>query len=87
MYAPSVDEVQEMKIQTNTFSAQYGWSQGNVINVITKSGTRSFHGDAFEFYRNSALDANLFFNNRAGRPIPDFSRNQYGVGMSWRRRS
>ncbi|MCU1295333.1 MAG: Oar protein, partial [Bryobacterales bacterium] len=49
IYVPSVDELQEFRIQTNTFSPQYGLSMGNVVNAVTKSGTRSFHGDAFEF--------------------------------------
>ena len=55
--------VQEFKIQTNAFTAQYGWSSGNVINVVTKSGSNGFHGDAYEFYRNSNVDAKYFFNN------------------------
>lgn len=75
VYVPSVDDVQEFKIQTNAFTAQYGWSSGNVINVVTKSGSNEFHGDAWEFYRNSALDARYFFNNGAQ---PAFHRNQYG---------
>ena len=75
-YVPAVDDVQEFKIQTNAFTAQYGWSSGNVINVVTKSGTNDFHGDAYEFYRNSALDSRNFFNNAA---IPDFHRHQFGV--------
>jgi hypothetical protein len=75
-YVPAVDDVQEFKIQTNAFTAQYGWSSGNVINVVTKSGTNDFHGDAYEFYRNSALDSRNFFNNGA---MPDFHRHQFGV--------
>jgi hypothetical protein len=78
IYVPSVENVQEFKIQTNAFTAQYGWSSGNVVNVVSKSGTNRFHGDLFEFYRNSALDGNNYFNNRNGTPRPDFSRNQYG---------
>ena len=78
VYVPSVESVQEFKIQTNAFTAQYGWSSGNVVNVVSKSGTNRFHGDLFEFYRNSALDANNYFNNRNGVKRPDFSRNQYG---------
>jgi hypothetical protein len=78
-YVPGVDELQEFKVQTNTFSAQYGWSMGNVVNAITKSGTSTFHGDVFEFFRNSALDANNFFNNAAGIDRPQFKRNQFGV--------
>jgi hypothetical protein len=78
VYVPSVENVQEFKIQTNAFTAQYGWSSGNVINVVTKSGTNGFHGDVFEFYRNSALDANNYFNNRNGLARPSFNRNQFG---------
>ncbi len=78
VYVPSVENVQEFKIQTNAFTAQYGWSSGNVVNVVSKSGTNRFHGDLFEFYRNSALDANNYFNNRNGVKRPDFNRNQYG---------
>ncbi|HEU5341786.1 TonB-dependent receptor [Edaphobacter sp.] len=78
VYVPSVEGVDEFKIQTNAFTAQYGWSSGNVINVVTKSGTNSFHGDVFEFVRNSALDGNNYFNNLNGVKRPDFHRNQYG---------
>src|SRR6202140_1766747 len=74
-YVPAVDGVQEFKIQTNAFTAQYGWSNGNVINVVTKSGNNRFHGDAYEFYRNSALDSRNFFNNGKA---PDFHRHQFG---------
>lgn len=79
IYVPSVDELQEFRIQTNTFSPQFGWSMGNVVNAVTKSGTRSFHGDAFEFLRNNNLDANNFFNNLNGLTRPQFKRNQFGV--------
>jgi hypothetical protein len=75
IYVPSVDAVQELKIQTNAFTAQYGWSSGNVVNIVTKSGSNDFHGDAYEFYTNSSLDAKYFFNNGAQ---PAFHRNQYG---------
>ncbi|MFZ0591681.1 MAG: carboxypeptidase-like regulatory domain-containing protein, partial [Bryobacteraceae bacterium] len=77
-YAPTVDAIQEFRIETNTFSAQYGWSMGNVVEAITKSGTSAFHGDAYEFLRNSALDANYFFNNSSGLPKTPFKRNQFG---------
>ena len=78
IYVPGVDETQELKVQTNTFSAEYGLSMGNVVNLITKSGTDSFHGDAFEFIRNSDLDANNYFNNAAGIPRQSFRENQFG---------
>jgi hypothetical protein len=75
IYVPSVDDVQEFKIQTNAFTSQYGFSSGNVVNVVTKSGSNEFHGDAYEFYRNSGADARYFFNN--GKQ-PDFHRDQFG---------
>jgi hypothetical protein len=76
---PSVDAVQEFKIQNNSFTAQYGWSTGNVVNVVTKSGTSSFHGSAYEFYRNQNLDANQWFADHNGTPIAKLSRNQTGA--------
>ena len=79
IYVPSMDSVEEAKIQTNGFTAQYGWSTGNVYNVVTKSGTSSFHGDAFEFLRNDKLDANFFFNNAQNRAKTPFRRNQFGI--------
>jgi Carboxypeptidase regulatory-like domain len=79
IYVPSLDSVQEAKIQTNGFTAQYGWSTGNVYNVVTRSGSSSFHGDAFEFLRNDKLDANFFFNNANGIQRTPFHRNQFGI--------
>ena len=78
IYVPSVDAVQEFKVQNNSFTAQYGWSTGNVVNVVTKSGTSAFHGDAYEFFRNAALDANQWFFDHNGVPKLSFGRNQYG---------
>ncbi|HEY1526789.1 MAG TPA: TonB-dependent receptor [Candidatus Angelobacter sp.] len=75
-YVPAVDDVQEFKIQTNAFTAQYGWSSGNVINVVTKSGTNQIHGDVYDFYRNSALDSRNYFNNTSQ---PLFHREQFGA--------
>jgi hypothetical protein len=75
IYVPSVDAVQEFKIQNNSFTAQYGWSTGNVVNVVTKSGTRSFHGSAYEFYANNNLNAINYFSNSN----TTLSRNQTGV--------
>ncbi len=75
IYVPSVDDVQEMKVMTNAFTAQYGWSSGNVVNIVTKSGSNAFHGDAWEFYANNAFDARYYFNNGAQ---PSFNRNQFG---------
>ena len=77
-FQPSVDAVQEFKVQTNFFSAEFGNTGGAVVNMITKSGTNELHGSAYEFHRNSALNANSWFANRAGRAIPDFKRNVFG---------
>jgi len=79
IYVPSVDAVQEFKIQNNSFTAQYGWSTGNVVNVVTKSGTNTFHGSAYEFYRNQNLDANQWFADHDGTPIAKLDRNQTGA--------
>ncbi len=75
---PSVDAIQEFKIQTSNFSAQFGRSAGAVVNVAVKSGTNEIHGTAFEFVRNSALDAKNFFASAAD-PIPPFKQNQFGA--------
>jgi len=81
IYVPSVDAVQELKVQNNSFTAQYGWSTGNVVNVTTKSGTNNFHGDVWEFYRNSVLDANLWFNDYNDEPKESVDRNQAGIAV------
>jgi hypothetical protein len=75
---PSVDALEEFKLQTSTYSAEFGRSMGGVVNLQIKSGSNQFRGSAFEFARNDGLDANNFFNNRAGRPRPDFSQHQFG---------
>ncbi len=79
IYVPSVEAVESFKIQTNSFTAQTGFSTGNVVNIETKSGTSSFHGDVFEFLRNSDLDANSYFNNYNNSPRLAFRRNQFGA--------
>ena len=81
IYVPSPDNVQEFKVQQNSFSAQYGWSTGNVINVVSKSGTSSLHGVAYEYLRNGDLDANYFFNNLHHQARANSHRNQFGVAV------
>jgi Carboxypeptidase regulatory-like domain len=76
VYSPSPDSIQEFKVQTNTYTAQYGLSMGNVVNVVTKSGSSQFHGDVYEFLRNDALDSNFYFN--AGQPKTNLQMNQFG---------
>src|SRR5581483_1957018 len=77
-YSPQVEEVQEFKIQTSNFSAEYANSGGGVINVVSKSGTNTLHGSLFEYFRNDALAANDFFSNRSGRARPTLRYNQFG---------
>ena len=76
---PSVDALQEFKLQTSTYSAEFGRSLGGVVNLQLKSGTNEYHGSVFEFNRNDAFDANNWFNNRAGRKKADLSQNQFGA--------
>ena len=77
-YMPPPDAVEEFKVITNTFSAEYGRSGGAVISIVHKSGTKDFHGDAYEFLRNQVLDANDFFDNLNGKPRAPFRFNQFG---------
>src|SRR5882724_4999315 len=79
--AVSPDVVQEYRIVTNNFEAQYGRASGGVVNVITKSGTNSFHGSAWEFNRTSAYTANTFDNDSNGVPKGHYVRNQFGYGV------
>lgn len=72
-----VDTVQEFKILTNMFSAEYGRSMSAVVTAVTKSGSNEFHGTAFHYLRNSALDARDFFDR--GSDPPPFKRNQFGA--------
>lgn len=74
-----VDAIQEFSVITSNYSAEYGYTSGGVVNAVTKSGTNQFHGSAFEFIRNSALDARTFFENAAGLPKGLFHRNQFGA--------
>ncbi len=77
-FSPSVDVVQEFKMQTNFFSAEYGQTGGAVVNMVTRSGTNNIHGTGYYFLRDAALNSNDWFSNRAGRALPSFHRDQYG---------
>ena len=76
---PPPDALQEFRIQTRTYSSEFGTSAGAVINASIKSGTNAFHGDLWEFVRNSVFDANSYFNNHNAVPRGHFSQNQYGA--------
>src|SRR3989475_1661493 len=75
---PPVDAIQEFKVQTSDFSAEFGRSGAAVLNATIKSGTNQFHGSAWEFFRNDKLDAADFFENAGGRPKGALRQNQFG---------
>lgn len=92
-FQPSIDTTNEFKINNSTFSAEYGRSSGSIVNVSTRSGTNSFHGEAFDYFRNEALDARNYFNR--GTPFvtgtaaskAPLKRNNFGGaigGPIWR---
>ena len=78
-YTPSVDAVEEFKVKTNNFSAEYGRSAGAIISASLKSGTNDFRGSAWEFVRNEKFDANNFFSNANRVARQPFKQNQYRV--------
>ena len=75
---PNLDSIEEFRIITNNFDAEYGNYSGGQINVATRAGTNSIHGSAFEFLRNTAFDARNFFNHDPGSTKEDFKQNQFG---------
>ena len=77
-YTPSVDDVEEFKVQESNFSSEYGFSGASIVNLVTRSGTNSFHGGLYEFQRYYKTDANNWFNNQQGIPIPGLRRSDFG---------
>src|SRR5437660_1863570 len=75
---PNPDMIEEFLILTSTYNAEYGRNAGGIVSVVTKSGTNSFHGTAYDYVRNDALNANAFFNNANGLPKDILKRNQFG---------
>ncbi len=76
---PVVDAIQEYRVMTSNYTAEYGESAGAITEVATKAGSNVFHGDVWEFLRNDKLNANTFFNNRGGLARPGFRRNEFGA--------
>src|SRR5215813_3298059 len=81
MIRPSIDMIQEVKVDTNSYPAELGRAGGAVINILTKSGTNQLHGGLYEFLRNDKLNANDFFSNKTGVPRPKFRQNQFGGSL------
>lgn len=78
VFNPNPDAVAEFRILENNYSAEYGRNGGGVISVVSKSGTRQYHGTVFEFDRNTSFNANSFFNKRNGAKTDDLKRHQFG---------
>jgi hypothetical protein len=79
-FQPSINTVAEFKIDNSTYSAQYGRNSGSIVNIATRSGTNEYHGEVFDFLRNSAMDARNFFNPTTVLQSP-FKRNNFGAAV------
>jgi hypothetical protein len=89
-YTPSSEAVDEFRVEQSNFSAEYGFSGASVVNMITRSGSNTFHGEAYDFARNTITDANNWFNNLNGVPIPPVHRQNFGgivSGPIWRNKT
>jgi hypothetical protein len=75
---PNPDTIQEFKVQTGQYDASYGRNAGANVDVVTKGGTNAYHGAAWEYFRNDALNANTFFLNQVGAPRAELKQNQFG---------
>jgi Carboxypeptidase regulatory-like domain len=74
----SVDELEEFRVVSSTYSAEYGHGPGGQFALLTRSGTKAFHGTAFDYLRNNFFDANDWFNNHYGKPEPALRQNDFG---------
>jgi hypothetical protein len=81
-YTPSPEAVEEFRVEQSNFSAEYGFSGASVVNMITRSGSNAFHGEGYDFERNTITDANNWFNNLNGIPIPPVHRHNFGGEVS-----
>ena len=77
-FVPPPDAIQEFKLQTGNFDAEFGHSTGGIVNAALKSGTNSIHGDLWEYVRNTVFNANDYFANQTGTPRPAYHQNQFG---------
>ncbi|HEY6847188.1 MAG TPA: carboxypeptidase regulatory-like domain-containing protein, partial [Terracidiphilus sp.] len=74
----SVDDLQEFRVESSSYSAEYGRSPGGQLSFLTRSGTNTFHGSAFDYFRNGSLDANDWFNDELGQPKNEIHQNDFG---------
>ena len=79
VYNPNPDAVEEFRILTSNYNAEYGRNGGGIVSVVTKSGSNEYHGSIFEYVRNDAFNANKFFNNEQGIQRDVLKRNQFGA--------
>jgi len=79
---PSVESIAEFKVMGANPPAEFGRSQGSILNVVYRSGSNEWHGSAIEFVRNSEFDANSFFSNKNNVPLASFKRNQFGADLA-----
>src|SRR3989442_5213397 len=79
-FQPSINTVSEFKVDNSTFSAEYGRNSGTIVNVATRSGSNTLHGEAFDFYRDDKFDSRNFFNQPPAAKSP-FNRKQFGVNL------
>jgi len=80
-WVPAVDAVAEFKLQTGTLPAEYGRSALSIMNIVTRSGTNTLHGSLYDYFRDSALDANLFFPRGAGQSLPPYTVHTFGISL------
>ncbi len=80
-FSPPPDAVQEFRVETNSFSAEFGRTGGGAVNIVTKSGGNKYRGTAYYYHQNDFLNANSFVNNRFGTPRPVLRRHQYGFSL------
>jgi len=81
-YTPSPEAVEEFRVEQSNFSAEYGFSGASVVNMITRSGSNTFHGSVYDFVRNKIADSNGWFANLDGDPLPSVHRHNFGGTVS-----
>jgi hypothetical protein len=78
---PTQDALQEFKVMTSNLPAEYDRFAGGIVSFTSKTGSNNFHGELYEYLRNKVLNANDFFDNRSGIPVPQFTQNQFGANL------